>query len=94
MLTRLMEDERYPAVRYLAHRGLAAAHGGAAVPYDYLALPEERAKQLRALREKFDAAPVTRSLPHLPLTPKGLPDEAVLSRLRLGRHDPDLFVNE
>src|SRR5204863_2736358 len=78
-LTRLLEHERYPAVRDLAHRGLRAAHGGAAAgPFDYLARPAERAAQLRALRARFDAAPLTRPLPYLPLTPQGHPDEAAL----------------
>src|SRR5205814_7043507 len=41
-LTRLLEHERYPAARDLAHRGLRAAHGGAAAgPVDYLALSGE-----------------------------------------------------
>jgi predicted CXXCH cytochrome family protein len=94
-LTRLLEDERYPAVRYLAHRGLRGAYGEeAAAPFDYLAVPAARAAQLRALRARFDATPVTRPLPYLPLTPRGLPDEAVLRRLREGRQDPDLTINE
>jgi predicted CXXCH cytochrome family protein len=94
-LTRLLEGERYPAVRYLAHRGLRAACGEAkAGPFDYTAVPAERAEQLRALRARFDAAPLRRPLPYLPLTPQGLPDEAVLQRLRANRSDPDLTINE
>lgn len=95
MLTRLLEQERYPAVRYLAHRGLVAAHGAAAAgPYDYLATPTERGKQLGALRERFDAMPIRRTLPNLPLTPAGLPDGPRLERMRTDRLDPDLTVNE
>ena len=42
-LTRLLDGERYPAVRYLAHRGLRVAHGEAAMAgYDYLATPALR----------------------------------------------------
>lgn len=93
-LTRLLEHERYPAVRYLADRGWRAAHGEAVGPFDYLGLPAERSAQLRALRAKFDAAPVRRAAPHLPLTAAGLPDQAVLDRLRAARHDPDVSVHE
>jgi hypothetical protein len=93
-LARLLEHERYPAVRYLAFRGLRAAHGEAgAGPFDYLAAPADRGAQLRALRVRLDV-PVHRPLPYLPLTPQGLPDEAVLQRLLEQRHDPDLTINE
>jgi hypothetical protein len=94
VLTRLLEGERYPAVRYLAHRGLRDAHGKESEPFDYLARPAEREAQLRALRDRFDATPIRRLLPQLPLTPQGLPDQAVLDRLRVNRHDPDLTINE
>jgi predicted CXXCH cytochrome family protein len=95
LLTRLLEKERYPAVRYLAHRGLRTALGEAAAgPFDYLATPAQRLAQLRSLRERFDAAPLQRALPYLPLTPGGLPDEAALGRLLEARHDPDLTINE
>jgi predicted CXXCH cytochrome family protein len=94
-LTRLLDPERYPAVRYLAHRGLRAAHGEmAAGPFDYLGLPAGRTAQLRTLRQRYDAAPIRRPAPYLPLTPQGLPDEVVLNRLLKSRHDPDLTINE
>jgi predicted CXXCH cytochrome family protein len=95
LLTRLIEDERYPAVRLLAHRALVSAHGQQlAEPFDYLAVPTERQKQLRVLRDRFDQTPVRRALPFVPLTPQGLPDEVVLKRLRAGRLDPDVTINE
>jgi predicted CXXCH cytochrome family protein len=94
LLPRLLVDERYPAVRYLAHKGLRAAHGEAAGPFDFLASPDERRAQLKALGERFDAAPVRRKLPYLPLRPSGLPDDAALKRLRAGRTDPDLSIHE
>jgi predicted CXXCH cytochrome family protein len=94
-LTRLLENERYPVVRYLSHRALRSVHGEAtAAPYDYLALPAERAAQLRTVRARFDATPIRRPLPHLPLTAQGLPDDAALRRLLDKRHDPDLTINE
>lgn len=95
LLTRLIADERYPAVRLLAHRALVAAHGkDLAEPFDYLGLPTEREQQLRLLRDRFDRLPVRRPLPFVPLTAAGLPDEAVLKRLRAGRLDPDVTINE
>lgn len=94
-LTRLMEPERYPAVRYLAQRGLRRAFGeSAAGPFDYLGKPADRAAQLRALRARFDAPLLERPRPHLPLTFQAHPDEAVLRRLLGQRHDPDLTINE
>jgi predicted CXXCH cytochrome family protein len=94
-LARLLEDERYPMVRSLAHRGLLAAHPAAAAdPFDPLARPAERDAQLRMVRSRVDAAPVRRPLPHLPLAPHGLPDDEVLKRLRNTRTDPDVTVNE
>lgn len=94
-LTRLMEKERYPAVRYLAHRGLRSAYGDhEAGPFDYLAPPTDRRAQLRSLRAKYDANPVRGSHPGLPFDAKGLPDEAVLDRLLAGRNDPDLTIHE
>jgi hypothetical protein len=94
-LTRLVENERYPAIRYLAHRGLRSALGEAAAsPFDYLgSLPRCR-EQLRALSARFDAGPVRRPIPHLPLTSEGLPDEGILDRLRQKRNDPDVKINE
>jgi len=94
-LTRLLEHERYPAVRYLAHRSLRSAYGeAAAAPFDYLATAPERVAQLRALRARFDTAPIARPLPYLPLTTQGHPDDAALHRLLEKRHDPDLTINE
>ena len=94
-LTRFMEADRYPVVRYLAHRGLLAVHGETGTgPLDYLGTRPVRAAQLGAMRTRFDAAPVRRPLPYLPLTPRGLPDEVVLQRLLKARHDPDLTINE
>jgi predicted CXXCH cytochrome family protein len=95
LLTRAMVEERFPAVRYLAHQGLKAVHGeGGAGLFDFLGRPADRERQLRALRDRFDATPVARPLPFLPLTPIGLPDDAVLRRLRERRIDPDLTINE
>lgn len=94
-LTRLMDRDRYPIVRYLGHRGLRTAFGEkTAGPYDYLAPPATRAGQARDLRVRFDAGPIKRPMPYLPLTAQGLPDEAILDRLLKSRKDPNLTINE
>jgi predicted CXXCH cytochrome family protein len=94
-LTRLMDRDRYAIVRYLGHRGLRTAYGEtSAGPYDYLAAPARRAAQAQSLRERFDATPISRPLPYLPLTARGLPDDAILDRLLKARKDPDLTINE
>jgi predicted CXXCH cytochrome family protein len=94
-LSRLLQGERYPAVRYLAHRGLRAAYGDArAGPFDYLATPNTRESQLHALEKRFDSKPLQQPRPYLPLTPSGLPNQAILDRLREKRSDPDLRINE
>jgi predicted CXXCH cytochrome family protein len=93
-LTRLMAEDRYPAVRYLAHRGLVSVHGDAgAGPFDYLGTAAARAGQLAAMRARFDSASVT-PRPYLPVTPSGKVDDAVLRRLLSARTDPDLAINE
>lgn len=94
-LTRLLDRDRYPIVRYLGHRGLRSAFGEKiAGPYDYLASPAERAAQTQSLRAHFDAGPIHRPMPYLPLTANGLPDDAVLDRLLKSRKDPNLTINE
>jgi predicted CXXCH cytochrome family protein len=93
-LTRLIEHERYPVVRYLMHRGLRDLPGESAVgEYDYLGLPAQRRDQVRALRARFDQ-PIRRPLPGLPMTKDGHPDERVLRKLVEQRNDPDLTINE
>lgn len=87
VLTRLLEQERYPMVRKLLYRGLTAAHGDGLEPFDYLALPRARGEQVARLKARFDRTPVRRSIP-------GLPDEGVLKKLLETRHDPDLTINE
>jgi predicted CXXCH cytochrome family protein len=94
-LTRVLKDERYPAVRYLAHKSLRAVYGDPATrPYDFLGRSVNCERQLQMLRERFDARPVADPLPYIPLTSQGLPDDQVLRRLRDRRTDPDLTINE
>ncbi len=92
VLLRLLENERYPAVRYLMHRALREAHGEAAGPYDYMAAPALRSAQLAALRARLDTP--LRPTPGLPVTPAGRVDEAALRRLLDARNDPDLSIHE
>lgn len=93
-LPRLMQPERYPAVRYLTHKALKSAGGGSPISWDTLGRPEQRTQQLQMLSRRFDAKPATGTYPNLPLTPNGLPDEAVLRRLFKARLDPDVTINE
>lgn len=93
-LPRLMLPERYPAVRYLAHKALKSIGGGTQVSWDTLARPEQRANQLQLLLRRYDAKPLSGNYPNFPLKPNGLPDDAVLQRLLRQRSDPDLTVNE
>jgi predicted CXXCH cytochrome family protein len=93
-LTRLLEHERYPAVRYLGHKALKSVHGEAgAGPFDFLARDADRTLQLRTLRDRYDRLPFRRSQ-FLPLDADGRPDAAVLRRLLDRRTDPDLTINE
>jgi len=95
LLTRILEEERYPAVRYLAHRALKSLPGGAG-DYNYLAQPSRRAAQIRELQMSLRDAPRPdrKRYPALPLTAEGLYSEDVLDRLLRGRKDPDLGVHE
>ena len=93
-LPRLMRPERYGAVRYLTHKALKSVYGEDQIAWDPLARPEKQAQQLQMLLRRFDAKPVSSLRPYLPLTPEGLPDEAVLKKLLKTRKDPDLTVNE
>jgi len=93
-LPRLMQIERYPAVRYLAKKALVAVHGEAQITWDTLARREQRTEELRLLLRRFDAKPVETRHPFLPLNAKGLPDEEAMKTLLRARRDPDVTVNE
>lgn len=95
MLTRLIENERYPAVRYFGHRALRLTYGEKeAGPFDYLGKTANRNRQLLELQSRFDAKPVARPLPLIPLDKSGRPDSEALNRLRQGRNDPDISIHE
>lgn len=79
VLTRVIEEERYPVVRDLLGRGLRAG------PFEPLAAPAVRRAQLAALRDRFDATAKPRP---------GIPGPMEITRLRTGRSDPDVTVNE
>ncbi len=94
-LTRLIDNDRFPIVRFLAQRGLRKALGDSdAGPYDYLASPADRAAQIDAMRRRFDSKPIDGKRRHLPLNAAGLPDESILNRLVKSRKDPNLTINE
>jgi predicted CXXCH cytochrome family protein len=96
LLAHVLEHERYPAVRYLAYRGLRTLYGPEAGRYDYLAGPAERAAQLRTLRPRLEARcrPDARRYPQLPLHPDGRIDGGALERLLRHRNDPDVIIHE
>ncbi len=96
LLTRVLEHERYDAVRCSAHRALRSLHGQAADNYNYQGSPAERARQLRELRLKLEsmARPDPGRYPFLPLTAAGRLADDVFERLLRTRNDPDVTVNE
>jgi predicted CXXCH cytochrome family protein len=96
LLARVLEIERYPAVRYLGYRGLRSLYGAGVGSYDYLGRPAERKAQLEALGpDLMERFRVRRgSYPFLPLTQDGRTDSAVLDGLLQKRKDPDVIINE
>jgi predicted CXXCH cytochrome family protein len=94
VLARLLERERYPAVRYLLHRGLRSLHGDRLAAYDYLAGDEERGKQLHLLEDRLKHFKAAATHRYLPLTAEGRPDDAILKLLLQKRNDPDVLVHE
>jgi predicted CXXCH cytochrome family protein len=95
-LVHILEQERYPAVRYLVYRGLLALQGRAASGFDYLANATQRKAQLRPLRARLERrrGPTGSRYPYLPLAADGKPADAVLDRLLDKRNDPDVVINE
>jgi predicted CXXCH cytochrome family protein len=97
LLVRLLEAERYPAVRYLGHRALRSLHEKEAAGYDYLAGRVERTAQLQALgRALAQGTSRARRRPHayLPLDENGQPSDRVLQQLLKKRIDPDVSIHE
>ncbi len=96
VLIEAMKHDRYPAVRYLAQRGLRTIHGPEMNRYNYLGLPDEREAQLEVLIEKLTRSPTAdpARYPHLPLRPAGSLDAAVILQLLKKRNDPDVVINE
>ncbi len=96
VLIETLKHDRYPAVRYLAQRGLRAIHGSEMNSYNYLGLPAEREAQLEVLIEKLARSPRAdpAKYPHLPLRPDGSLDPTAIQQLLKKRNDPDVVVNE
>lgn len=95
-LVRFLEEERYPAVRYLAQRSLRRLIGSDAEAYDYLASPAQRRAQVLQLTDRLGPGPRLdpRRHPGLPLDPQGQPQLDEIDRLRRERHDPDITIHE
>jgi predicted CXXCH cytochrome family protein len=96
LLLEVLERDRYPAVRYLAHRALRTTHGPRAQPFDYLNDPGQRKTQVAGLRKALadDPRPRKTRYPYLPLHADGLWDHSQIDRLLRQRNDPDVFINE
>lgn len=96
LLTRILEHERYQAVRYAVHKGLRTLHGAAASDYDYQGTADKRAAQLRALRQTLEnkLSPEPSRYPYLPLTAGGRLAEEVFDRLLKARNDPDVILTD
>jgi predicted CXXCH cytochrome family protein len=94
-LPRLLAHERYPAVRYLAHRGLRSMYGADADGYEYLADSADRAAQLAVLRSRLAdrCRPAAAKYPGLPLDAAGQPT-AILDDWLRKRNDPDVTIHE
>jgi predicted CXXCH cytochrome family protein len=96
LLTRVLEHERYQAVRYTAHKALRSLHGRAAERYDYQADAAKRSAQLQVLRLQL-ADPVQLDPgrhAYLPMAADGRFADEVFQRLLRNRNDPDVTINE
>jgi hypothetical protein len=96
LLVRTLEEERYPAVRYLLHRSMKSLHGSTASGYDYMASPSLRTEQLHTLQISLRSLPRPDRVrfPYLPLTQEGFFSDDALTGLLRSRKDPDILVNE
>jgi predicted CXXCH cytochrome family protein len=96
VLGTILDKDRYPAVRYLAHRGLRSVYGEKVESYNYLASPDERRSVLRTIESVWQgrAKLQDRQHPYLPLDSEGQLDSTVLERLLRKRNDPDVYINE
>jgi predicted CXXCH cytochrome family protein len=96
LLTRILEAERFEAVRYSAEKALRSIHGKSAEGYNYQGLPAERAAQVLSLRQKLERDVVLdrKTYPYLPITPAGSFDDGAFQRLLKERNDPDVHINE
>jgi len=91
-----MERDRYPAVRYLAHRALRDLPGGRGSSYDYMASPRVRTAQVDVLRTEMHNARRIEAGPHaaVPVGSDGRLEPAKLAELLKRRNDPDVSIHE
>jgi predicted CXXCH cytochrome family protein len=73
LLVPIIDEDRYPAVRYLAHRGLQSVYGDRVASYNYLANSEERRAALRSIKAELPTPRISpkRLYPYLPLDSDG-----------------------
>jgi hypothetical protein len=96
LLTRTLEQERYDAVRYSAHKALRSLYGEAAEDYNHQGTAAQRAAKLHAMRQKLEAKTrLDRNIyPYLPINEAGAFADDVFERLLKSRKDPDVYINE
>jgi predicted CXXCH cytochrome family protein len=96
VLLHTLEQDRYEAVRYSAHKALRSLYGKAAEDYFYQASPAIRAVKLQHLRQSLKTNtrldPV--AYPYLPISSAGHLAEEQFHSWFKGRNDPDVYINE
>jgi predicted CXXCH cytochrome family protein len=96
LLILALENERFQAVRFTAHKSLKSLQGSAFDDYDFQGSTTKRESQLLGMRSSILSMPrPDRSrYPYLPLTNDGLFSDDVLNRLLRSRNDPDVNIRE
>jgi hypothetical protein len=96
LLAPIIDRDRYPAVRYLAHRGLRSIYGQKVETYNYLSSPDERHAALKRIEKEWSGRIKSSDRLHryLPLDSKGQLERAALERLLRKRNDLDVIINE
>ncbi len=89
-------DDRYAAVRHIAHKALTVHPSLADMPFDYTASLAKRAGQIDAIRRRWTAAELLVKAPaaELLLDARGHPLEDAASRLTAQRNNRPMILQE